>query len=267
MAGGYNGGNANQQKAPSTPFKGPTVGCEHVVFDAMPGKKSKQAGEFNNNVEALGLAIVASGQIKRGKANVTKAMKTGDPPDFAKMQSDLGPRPDEDEPFDREQWIGDAREIIDEKRYWKENNQLIFSLLLSHCTQSTRTHLKSMDCWDDMFEAHDGLAVLSAIRATIFGTDGSAQTMLELVRAWKSYANCWQYDAWSLDKYFQESEARWHTANDLMGPPGLCKATMTIVAGKDGLSFEGLGDSDSPKFTEYARRQLMLSRRLCFLRV
>ena len=130
-----------------------------------------------------------------------------------------------------------------------------------------RTHLKSMDSWDDMFEAHDGLTVLAAIRATIFGTDGSAQTMLELVRAWKSYANCWQYDAWSLDKYFQESEARWHTANDLMGPPGLCKATMTIVAGKDGLSFEGLGGPDSPKFEEYAKKTVDAVKAAMFLRV
>ena len=70
MAGGSTiGGAANHQKATSPPpFKAPTVGCEHIMFNAMHGKKPKQVGafNFNANIETLSLAIVASGQIKRG---------------------------------------------------------------------------------------------------------------------------------------------------------------------------------------------------------
>ena len=256
MAGGSNtGGAANQHKATSpAPFRAPTVGCEHIIFDNMHGKKHKQAGNFDTNIETLSLAIVASGQIKRGKANVSKAMVQFAAPDFDKMRDALGTRPKEEaDPFKFEEWNGNAREVIDEKRYWKENNQVIFAVLFSHCAQSMKTYLKSQDYWAEMFEEHNGLGLLSSIRSAVFGTDGESQSMLELVRSWRGLAQCTQYEKTDLETYYKNFEASYSTASSLMGPPGVCKATMTIVAAKDGLTFESLGTeaSDNSKFKEY----------------
>ena len=58
-----------------------------------------------------------------------------------------------------------------------------------------------MKQWDKVSAAMDGLELIRMIKMAVFGTDGSKQSMIEIVEAWRQLAVCWQRPEWSLQEY------------------------------------------------------------------
>ena len=228
------------------PFSAPTSGLEHVVFDCTKSGK-KKASDFSNNCELLAEYLVTSGTLKRGGPVAVKAVKDAKAPSFVKP----GSKPDDKDPFGVLEWEDSARQYLEDNRYWKNNNTVIFSLFLSHSTQAMRVKLKSMQEWEVAYDGQDGIALMQMIRAAVFGTDGTTQSMLEIVQAWKKYMLTWQRENTSLDQYVKDADAAWETLDSLIGPPGLCKKTVEVVL-PDGLNFDSMQSDDHTEFSTKA---------------
>ena len=173
-------GNTQQPRHFSSikPFSAPTSGLEHVVFGCSKSGK-RNASNFSINCELLAEHFVTSGTLKWGGPVAVKAVENAKAPVFVKP----GAKPDGKDPFAVLEWEDAAKQFIEDKRYWKNNNTVIFLLFLSHSTQAMRVKLKSMQEWEAAYADQDGIALLLMIRAAVFGTDGTTQSMLEIVKA------------------------------------------------------------------------------------
>ena len=187
------------------------------------------------------------GTLKRGGPVAVKAVKDTKAPVFVKP----GAKPDGKDPFAVLEWEDAAKQFIEDKRYWKNNNTVIFLLFLSHSTQAMRVKLKSMQEWETAYADQDGIALLLMIRAAVFGTDGTTQSMLEIVKAWKKYMLTWQRESTPLDQYVKDADAAWETLSSLVGRPGIYKKVAEVVL-PDGLAYNTLPIDKKAEYTAKA---------------
>ena len=75
------------------------------------------------------------------------------------------------------------KEVIKEKRKYKENNQKAYNLLCQHTEKSLRTKLEEMSDWAHVSADQDGVSMLRMIRSVLHKNDKTDVGMMLLVNA------------------------------------------------------------------------------------
>ena len=82
--------------------------------------------------------------------------------------------------------------INQNKKTWTTNNQVMYSLFLSHCTPGIETKLQGMETCDTIDTKQDGLGMISLIRDVTHRRDETEHVMLDIARADKELIICCQ---------------------------------------------------------------------------
>ena len=98
---------------------------------------------------------------------------------------------------------------------WKENSGKIFEKLSSHCAPNMKTKLCGMEGWTDIKESQDGIKMVKLLHRVYFDTDGSKQSMREIVLADEKLYLCFQKKEWSIDEYTREFQARQEVCQEI----------------------------------------------------
>jgi hypothetical protein len=161
-------------KQPS--FTAPTQGLEHIIFDNTG--TAKAASTFNLNIEAISkhitnrlkfdgpLAALAVRELKAPTINFPNA-----PMDLTNL-------------VETTKWQRNFNHAHDQQKWWDENTQKIYNLVMQHSTPKMKTKLLTMDSWAKTSTAQDGIALLKTIRNICHKKDdgANAMTILDLVR-------------------------------------------------------------------------------------
>ena len=84
------------------------------------------------------------------------------------------------------------------------------------------TRLCRMEGWTDIEELQDRIKMVKLLHRVYFDTDGSKQSMREMVLADKKLYLCFQKKEWSFDKYTREFQARQQVCQEIGSTPGEC---------------------------------------------
>jgi hypothetical protein len=81
-------------------------------------------------------------------------------------------------------WQRNFNHAHNQQKWWDENTQKIYNLVMQHSTPKMKTKLLTMDLWAKTSAAQDGIALLKTIRNICHKKDGGANatTILDLVR-------------------------------------------------------------------------------------
>ena len=96
-------------------------------------------------------------------------------------------------PGDKKWYFSFDRDVTKETD-WLTNNEIIFSKILYHFTQSTRYKLSSIEGWDIVQEEKNGLELVQSLHNINSQKDGSKHYMLELVEAQRNLMLCFQHN-------------------------------------------------------------------------
>ena len=126
---------------------------------------------------------------------------------------------------------------------WKENSGKIFEKLSSHCAPTMKTKLRGMEGWSEVEEDQDGIKMTKLLHRVYFDTDGSKQSMREMVLADKKLYLCFQKKEWSLDEYTREFLARKEVCEEIGSTPGKCLESARLAAIAGGQNYDNLRES------------------------
>jgi hypothetical protein len=160
-------------KKPS--FAVPTQGLEHIIFDNTGTDKA--VSTFNLNIEALSehianclkfdgpLAALAICELKEPTIIFPK-----DPTYPTNL-------------VETTKWQRRYNHAHDQQKWWDENTQEIYNLLMHHSTPEMKTKLLTMDSWAKTSATQDGIALLKMIQDISHKKDGGANatTIFDLV--------------------------------------------------------------------------------------
>ena len=110
-----------------------------------------------------------------------------------------------------------------------------------------KTKLRGMEGWTELKESQDGVAMVKLLHRVYFDTDGSKQSMREMVLADKKLYLCFQKKEWSLNKYTREFQARHKVCEEIGSSPGECLKSARLAASADGVNYNELANSDTPE--------------------
>ena len=79
-----------------------------------------------------------------------------------------------------------------------------------------------MEGWTKIEDKHDGITLIKFLHWVYFDTDGSKQSMREIVLADKKLYLCFHKKEWSLDEYTREFLARKEVCEEIGSTPGKC---------------------------------------------
>ena len=87
---------------------------------------------------------------------------------------------------------------------WEETSGRIFEKVSSYCLPNMKQEKPGMPGWEEINDDQDGISLIKLLHKVYFDTDGSKQSMQEIVTAHKKlYLGCQRKD-WSLDEYTRE---------------------------------------------------------------
>ena len=215
---------------PSTAYKAPTEGLSHVVFEY--GERMKP-GSFKAMMESMAEHMAAT--LKHGGPEASRAIKKAEVPEYKEPDEPTGDKVTRKENlrFDAE-W----KEWWETKKTWKENSGKIFEKLSSHCAPTMKTKLRGMEGWTEIEENQDGIKLVKLLHRVYFNTDGSKQSMREMVLADKKLYLCFQKKDWSLDEYTREFQARHEVCDEIGSSPGQCLQSARLAASADGVDYD-----------------------------
>jgi hypothetical protein len=133
-------------------FAAPMQGLEHIIFDNTG--TTKAASTFNLNIEAISkhianrlkfdgpLAGLAVRELKAPTINFPN--DPADPTNLIKTTK----------------WQRNFNHAHDQQKWWDENTQKIYNLVMQHSTPKMKTKLLTMDSWAKTSAAQDGIALL-----------------------------------------------------------------------------------------------------------
>ena len=107
-----------------------------------------------------------------------------------------------------------------------------------------KTKLCEMEGWIDIEETQDGIHMIKFLHRVYFDTDGSKQSMREMVLADKKLYLCYQKKDWSLDDYTREFIAREEVCEEIGSTPGKCLESARLASIADGENYDTLAGSD-----------------------
>ena len=105
---------------------------------------------------------------------------------------------------------------------WKEHAGKMFEKLSSHCSPTMKTKLCGMEGWAEVEDDQSGIRMIKLLHRVYFDTDGSKQSVREMVLADKKLLLCYQKKDWSLDDYTREFFAREEVCEEIGSTPGKC---------------------------------------------
>ena len=160
-------------KKPS--FAVPTQGLEHIIFDNMG--TAKAASTFNLNIKALSEHI--ANRLKFDGPLVVFAICELKEPTIVFLEDPTDPT----NLVETTKWQRKYNHAHDQQKWWDENTQKIYNLVMQHSTPEMKTKLLTMDSWAKTSTTQDGIALLKTIRDRSHKKDGGADatTILDLV--------------------------------------------------------------------------------------
>jgi hypothetical protein len=211
-------------KKPS--FAAPTQGIEHIIFDNTG--TAKAASTFNLNIEALSEHI--ANRLKfNGPLTVLAICKLKEPTIiFLKDPTD---------PInlvETTKWQRKYNHTHDQQKWWDENTQKIYNLVMQHSTPKMKTKLLKMDSWAKTSATQDGIALLKTIQDISHKKDGGANatTILDLVRIHKNMFLVHQAQTELLSSYLAKFKGTVDVVESSNGSPWSHPAATKIVFDK-----------------------------------
>jgi hypothetical protein len=216
----------------ATSYKAPTSGLEHIVFEY--GERMKP-GSFKTMVESM--AEHMSAALKYGGPEASKAIRKGENPIYKEPEEPTGDNITRKETmlFERK-----FNQFMKQQDTWKENAGKIFEKLSSHCSPTMKTKLRGMQGWSEIEDNQDGIKMIKLLHRVYFDTDGSKQSVREMVLADKKLYICYQKKDWSLDDYTREFVARQEVCEEIGSTPGKCLESARLAAIADGENYDTL---------------------------
>ena len=154
----------------------------HVVFEY--GERMKP-GSFKTMMESMAEHMAAT--LKHGGPEASRAIRKAEVPEYKEPDEPTG------EAVTRKATLrfeAEWKEWWERKKTWKENSGKIFEKLSSHCAPTMKTKLRGMEGWTDIEETQDGVAMVKLLHRVYFDTDGSKQSMREMVLTDKKLYLC-----------------------------------------------------------------------------
>jgi hypothetical protein len=102
-----------------------------------------------------------------------------------------------------------------------------------------------MEGWADIKEYQDGIKTVNLLHRVYFNTDGSRQSMREMVIVDKKLFLCFQKKEWSLYKYTREFITREEVCEEIGSTPGKCLESSQLASSADGWNCNKLAESDN----------------------
>jgi hypothetical protein len=87
--------------------------------------------------------------------------------------------------------------------------------------------------------------MVKLLHRVYFDTDGSKQSMREMVLADKKLYLCFQKKEWSLDKYTREFQARQEVCQEIGSSPGECLESARLAAKAEGVNYDNLARNNA----------------------
>jgi hypothetical protein len=218
-----NAGYCNTKAASN--YQAPKLNLEHIVFGYCERMKP---GSFKTMVKLMAEHMDA--MLKYGGLEASKAIKRAENPVYKKPDKttrDVATRKAL-MLFDRK-----FEQPMKKEETWKENLGKSFKKLTSHCVPSMKTKLCGMEGWTNIEESQDGIKMVKLLHRVYFDTDGSKQSMREIVLADKKLFLCFHKKEWSLDKYTIEFIAREEVCEEIKSTPGKCLESAQLAASAD----------------------------------
>jgi uncharacterized protein CbrC (UPF0167 family) len=135
-------------------------------------------------------------------------------------------------------------QFLKQEETWKENSGKIFEKLSSHCSPTMKTKLRGMQGWTEIEDMQDGIKMVKLLHRVYFDTDGSKQSVREMVLADKKLYLCYQKKDWSLDDYTREFVARQEVCEEIGSTPGKCLESARLAVIADGENYDTLAGSE-----------------------
>ena len=226
------------QQGSSSQFKGPTHGYEDVTFDVSNSKKSHSAASTHDEKVDRLAGYIAINNSKYDGATAAHAVRTLKAPTFEDPKDIV----DEAKATLRQKkdWERKYRKFEQGEENWDKNNKLIFALFWSHCTSSMQTKLKGNDDWNTIYEANDGLKLVTLIKKIVFDVDAAGQNMLQMVQADKALFTAHQTFNQSLESYLKDFTAQREIAEAVGSSPGMSKAATTLIGKAKSLTWAAI---------------------------
>jgi hypothetical protein len=121
-----------------------------------------------------------------------------------------------------------------QQKWWDENTQKIYNLVMQHSTPEMKTKLLTMDLWEITSATQDGITLLKTIRDIYHKKDSGtdATTILNLVQMDKEMILVHQSLTKPLSRYLSKFKGTVDMVKSLDIPPWLHPATTKIVFNK-----------------------------------
>ena len=192
-------------------------------------------GSFKTMMESMAEHMAST--LKHGGPAASMAIKKAEAPYWKEPEEPSG-----DKVTRREELRFDAKwkAWYAKTQTWEDNCGKIFEKLSSHCAPTMKTKLRGMEGWSDIEEKQDGIKLVKLLHRVYFDTDGSRQSMREMVLADKKLYLCFQKKDWTLDEYTREFQARLEVCEEIGSSPGQDAESARIAARADGEDYDAL---------------------------
>jgi hypothetical protein len=172
-----------QQRFPHCPFTpkkpaiaAPTQGLKHITFGNTGTVKT--ASTFNLNIKAISEHL--TNRLKYdGPLAALAVRKLKEPtiefPDNPSNTATL---------IETTKWQRKYNHTYDQQKWWAENTQKIYNLVMQHSTQEMKRKLLTTDSWTSTSTSQDSITLLKTIRDICHKKDDGkdATTILDLIR-------------------------------------------------------------------------------------
>jgi hypothetical protein len=227
-------------KKPS--FAVPTQRLEHIIFDITG--TAKVASTFNLNIEAISEHI--ANHLKFDSLLAALAVRELKAPTINFSNNPTDPT----NLVETTKWQRNFNHAHDQQKWWDENTQQIYNLVMQHSMPKMKTKLLRMDSWAKTSATQDGIALLKTIRNVCHKKDGGANatTILDLVRMDKVMFLVHQAPTEPLSSYLSKFKGAVNVVESLDGSPWPHPAATKIVYNKIYSSSNYKKDKNSNSF-------------------
>jgi hypothetical protein len=211
-------------KKPS--FAAPTQELEHIIFDNTG--TAKAASTFNLNIEAISEHI--ANRLKFDGPLAALAVRELKAPTINFPNNPTDPT----NLVETTKWQRNFNHAHDQQKWWDENTQKIYNLVMQHSTPEIKTKLLTMDSWAKTSTAQDGIVLLKTIRNICHKKDSGANatTILDLVQMDKDMFLVHQAPTEPLSSYLSKFKGTVDVVELLDGSPWSHPAATKIVYDK-----------------------------------
>jgi hypothetical protein len=228
-----------------TAFTAPTQGLEHIIFDNMGTVKA--AFTFNLNIKAISKHLVNRLKYDGPLAALAVCELKEPTIEFPDDPSDTAIL------IETTKWQHKYNHAYDQQKWWAENTQKIYNLLMQHSTQEIKTKLLGMSFWASTSTSQDSIALLKITSDMIcHKKDGSTDvtTIIDLVKMGKDMYLIHQAPNKLLSSHLSKFKGVVNVVKSSKGSPWSHPAATKIVF-QDLFSTSNHGQAKSINSSEY----------------